>query len=235
MKNLKTFTLQAAVASCLLLLCALIVGPTSVQGAIVTNGDFENTVTFAADWNPVSVTGTSTVEALESNLAYAAPAHSGVIAVGFSSNPDAPANSLASISQTLATDSTKTYDVSFWIENTGELTDPRQNLFSVRWNNVLQDLSAYFSLPNPSNGELAGTAFQYVVDANTTWFQIVLTNLAPGAGSTTELKFEGQNNNWVTLVDDVLVQETPEPSTLVMLGAGAVLMGLRRRRQQRAA
>lgn len=242
MNYLKTSPLKAAFTSCVMFLSALVAGSSTVQGAIVTNGDFESIGTFGTDWNPVNIPGTnpppdytSQVIAVDSNIAYGAPALSGVIAVGFTSDSDAPAGSMASISQLLTTNSLKTYDLHFWIENTAKVGDPRQNLFSVRWNGVLQDLSAYFSLPNPGNGELAGTARQYVVDPNTTWFEIVLTNLNPDTDGDTLLSFEGQNNNWVTLVDDVLVEETPEPSTLVMLGAGAVMVGLRRRRQQRKA
>ena len=126
-----------------------------------------------------------------------------------------------------------TYDISFWISNPLADTNARQNLFSLRWGSTLLDLSSYdprFKLPNLLNDELPGGPNEYVLDANTNWFQVVITGLTATSANTL-LKFTGQNNHNATLVDDVQVVETPEPSTIVLLGAGMVIAGLRRRRR----
>ena len=135
-----------------------------------------------------------------------------------------------------------TYNIHFWISN--PIADPnsRQNLFSVTWGNVALNLASYdarFKIPvtpldqNPDltpGHELFGGPNEYVVDAATDWFEVSINGLTAPTGSTT-LKFTGQNNNSATLLDDVSVQETPEPTTVVLLGAGATLMSLRRRRR----
>jgi hypothetical protein len=68
------------------------------------------------------------------------------------------------------------------------------------------------------------------LDSNTNWFQVTIGGLSASSAST-NLKFIAQNNNSATLVDDVSVEETPEPSTMVLIGAGAAFIGARRRRR----
>lgn len=227
-----------------LLFASFVMGGLKLKAAIVANGDFENLATFNADWNPTVVldplppnSQISVADPADTIPRYALTAHSGSIAVAFASDSNAPAGSMASISQSLTTDNSKTYNLHFWIENTAQVTDPRQNLFSVSWNGTLLNLALYsplFKIPTGPVELTGGGPDQYVLDPNTNWTEIIIPNLNPNLLGPTVLKFEGQNNNWVTLVDQVLVEETPEPSTIVMLGAGAVLMGLRRRRQQRS-
>jgi hypothetical protein len=222
-------------------------GALKVEATIVVNGDFENLATFNANWNPTVVldplppnSAVSVADPAETIPRYGLTANSGSIATAFASDSNAPAGSMASISQSLLTDASKTYTLHFWIENTAQISDPRQNLFSVRWDGNLLNLNAVdprFKIPDSSPGSpelYGGGSNQFVLDPTTTWVEIVIPDLNPNLLGPTVLKFEGQNNNWVTLVDDVLVEETPEPSTVVMLGAGALLMGLRRRRQHRS-
>jgi hypothetical protein len=129
-----------------------------------------------------------------------------------------------------------TYNIRFWVSNPIADVNARQNLFSVTWGGIALDLSSYdvrFKAPvTPLDGgnELFGGPREFVVDAGTDWFEVNINGLTASAGTTT-LKFTGQNNNSATLVDDVSVEETPEPSTLVLLGAGAALTSLRRRRR----
>jgi hypothetical protein len=171
--------------------------------------------------------------------------HSGNIAVAFapSSNITLGTVAMGTLSTPIPTTVGTNYNLSFWISNptAGGAMD---NLFSVSWNNVLLNLSdsnvnlvssSNFSTPNGGPGQLPGTAGQYVVTPNTNWFQVIINNLpAASSGNSTNLTFSGQNNSWATLVDDVIVQDTPEPSTEVLLGIGTVLAGMRRRRQQRS-
>ncbi len=191
-----------------------------------------------------AVTGTDQYSFTGSGGTYLPP-HSGKITAAFYSSVNDGTVSMATLSATspnVSTDSATTYNLSFWVSNPVADPNARQNLFSVSWNGTLLDLAnagvnplsySYFSNPNTGAGELPGTANQYVVTPGTSWFQVYISNLTPSLGTTTGLVFSGQNNNWATLVDDVLVEETPEPTTIVMLGVGAALMGLRRRRQQR--
>ena len=165
-----------------------------------------------------------------------------------SSGGGGPANQMASISQNVSTTPGKFYDIRLWVANmstaAGSAPDlgARENLFSVMWNGSLIDLSAvdpvHFAAPNPSNPaavELAGAPGTYVLTATGGWTLVVIQNQAASAGATTALKISGQNNNLATGVDAVDVTQTPEPSSILLLAAGATLIGLRRRREQRAA
>ncbi len=163
-----------------------------------------------------------------------------------------PANQLASISQNVATTPGQFYDIRLWVANMSTTaggapdTGARENLFSVTWNGAPVDLTnpsvlgySNFATPNPSNPnavELAGVAGTYVLTATGGWTLVIIPNQeAAGSGATTNLTISAQNNNLATAVDAVEVTETPEPSSIVLLAAGAALAGLRRRRQQRAA
>ncbi len=246
-KLLKKSVLNSCFSSMALLLSVLLAISSPLKGAIVSNGDFEqNTLPGAVasapltDWAPAnSAFATTQVFGLDTTLTYGTVPHGGSISVAFTSDASAPANATANISQTLTTDSTKTYNLQLWVANPVADVNSRQNLFSVIWNGAPVNLFSvdpvHFAVPNPANPiatELAGAAGTYVVAGDTTWFVVNILNLTPGAGSSTTLRFEAQNNNYATLVDDVSVVETPEPSTMVLLVAGAALVGSRRRRQQ---
>lgn len=227
-----------------------------VEGAIVFSDDFEYNPTNinggadgqwrsssdgsgafdASKWTVAGtgdVTGTDQYSFTGPTGTYLPP-QSGRITAAFYSTINDGTVAMASLSTDVPTIVGMTYDVHFWISNPIEDSNARQNLFSVSWNGTLLNLSSdpRFTVPSGSQ-ELAGGTNQYVVQPNTNWFEVVFTNLAPSAGATTNLTFSGQNNNWATLVDSVIIEETPEPSTVVMLFAGAALLGARRRRQQR--
>lgn len=184
---------------------------------------------------------------------YKAP-HSGHITAAFysSGNTGVPptarpfplSSDTASMSRSVTTPNfaAGTYNIHFWISNPIADVNARQNLFSVTWGNVQLDLPSYnahFKIPvtpldlNPDltpGRELFGGPNEYVLDAATDWFEVSIDGLT-ASGANTTLKFTGQNNNSATLVDDVTVDETPEPTTVVLLGAGTALMSLRRRRR----
>ncbi len=165
------------------------------------------------------------VVGVDTAVQYALAPHSANIAAAFSSDTDATGAG-ASLSQMASTLPILTYDVSLWVANPIQDAANFNNVFSISWNGQL------ISLSNPYLTETASGSKMYVVTPSTPWFQLVVTNL-PVTGAMTELKISARNNDWATLVDDVIVEPTPEPSTVVMLCAGAALLGARRRRQQR--
>ena len=233
-----------------ILVCALMAPSQHSQAAIVAySDDFENSPTnnnggangsWRAPFNASWTTGGSGDVLGTDQYSFSAgayvPPHSGNITAAFWSATNDGSVSTASLSTDVPTTVGMTYDLRFWISNPVADISARQNLFSVSWNGALLNLASDPRFKLSTGGvELPGTANQFVVDPNTNWFEVFISNLAPGVGPTTNLTFSGQNNNWATLVDNVLVEETPEPSTLVMLCAGAALIGARRRRRHRSA
>ncbi len=216
------------------LLCATFFAP-QADGAIV-NGGFEDILDSSEpvlkssldSWTVTQLTGPGdpTYEVLgrDTTLLYTALApHGGNIAAMYFSSNDATGNG-ASLSQASTTDTSKTYNVSLWLANSILDTGNFNNVFSVSWDGALISLSG-------ANITEIGLTKTYIVTPNTGWTQITATNL-PVTSTSTNLIISARNNNWATLVDDVVVEETPEPSTLVMLGVGVAAMSLRRRRQR---
>ena len=244
---------------CMLLICV----PTS-KGAIV-NGDFEDNADLSGaiasapltGWSPTPA-GTAIVIGRDpffqnSNFRSLVSAGGGTTGGSISAlflndqGVPAPANSMASITQNITTTPGQFYDIRLWVANLSTTItgagDPsaRENLFSVMWNGSAINLSAvdpvHFAVPNPSNPnavELAGNSGTYVLAADSAWTLVIIPNQAAAlTGLTTTLTISAQNNNNATAVDAVDV--TPEPSSIVLLIAGAAFAGTRRRRQQRAA
>ena len=234
--------------------------------AAIVDGDFESTADLSgpiatatlATWSPTnSVDGTTLVvgtdpyfhnSVFNSLVSAGGGTTGGSISALFLTSPAgySPANSMASISQNVATTPGKFYDIRLWVANIS--TDingqgdagARENLFSVTWDGNLVDLSAvdpvHFAAPNPANPnavELAGATGTYVLTATGGWTLVTFQKQASGA--TTTLTISAQNNNNATAVDAVDVVETPEPSSVILLAAGAAIAGLRRRRAQRIA
>lgn len=201
------------------------------------NGGFEDTIidpsspfleSSMESW-VVSAPGTTTVRGEDTGLNYApwylAP-YAGSIAASFASDNDATGagGSLGQAPPT--TDVLKTYDVSMWVANPIADAANFNNVFSVSWNGSLITLAG-------SGITQIGATQTYIVTPETNWFQI--TAIVPGTGNPlSELVISARNNNWATLVDEVMFEEVPEPSAVVMLAAAAAIMGLRRRRRPTA-
>lgn len=224
----------------------------TLEAAIVLSDDFETgAVNLNSPGPPINgqwittpnlsgwtLSGTEDVAGTDSysspDMVYKTP-HSGHITAAFFAAGNTGVANTASMQRNVTTSAAPgfTYDIHFWISNPLADTNARQNLFSLTWGSTVLDLSSYdarFKTPNLLAMELPGGLNEFVLDANTDWFEVNITGLTASSSSTV-LKFTGQNNNSATLVDDVSVVETPEPSTVVLLGAGAALMGMRRRRQ----
>ncbi|MEO6739671.1 MAG: PEP-CTERM sorting domain-containing protein [Chthoniobacteraceae bacterium] len=247
---LKKSVFNVPLVSLSVLLGALMVFECTLEGAIVNNGGFELDATLVAppdisfapltNWSPAdSADGTTSVQGLDPNQYGLAPRATGSIAAAFTSTSSAPANSTASISQNVDTDSSKLYNLQLWIANPFQDPNARANLFAVIWNGVPVPLTLWngnFAAPNPLNPpELAGTLGTYfVVAPGTDWFALTIQDLAPAAGPATQtnIKIAAQSNSYAILVDDVAVTETPEPSSVVLLLSGAALVGIRRKRRQ---
>jgi len=249
MSDLKKIAPNIPLGYIFMLFSMFVFSASMLKGAIVSNGDFEQDKTGTpataplTNWSPTnsdaSPTPQTTVKGQDPFYAYNFAQHTdnGSIAANFFSNTDAPANSMASISQTLTTDPTKSYNLQLWVANPYQDPNARANLFSVIWNGNAVKLSdvdpVHFAAPSGLPTELNGDPGTYVVKPNSPWFVVNINNLAPGLGLSTNLVISGQNNNLATLVDDVAVTETPEPSSVVLLLAGTALIGVRRRRQQK--
>lgn len=237
------------------MLCGILTAsPATLEAAIVFSDDFETGATNLNSpgtpidgqwitspnlpgWTLGGSTDVSGTDAYSSPDGVYKTPHSGHITAAFFSAGNSGAINTASMERPISTstDSGITYNIHFWISNPLVDTNARQNLFSLTWGTLVLDLHSYdarFKAPStdPLANELQGGPNQYVLDANTDWFEVTINGLTASSTSTV-LKFTGQNNNSATLVDDVTVEETPEPSTVVLLGAGAALMGLRRRRR----
>ena len=234
--RLKKAPFNYRVVSLVVFLCVVMVA-FSVEGAIV-NGGFENAIidpsspileSTMAGWTvspPAStiVRGEGTAPPFGQ---WGMSPKAGSIVASFVSDNDA-AGAGGSLTQAPpTTDVLKTYNVSMWVANPIPDAANFNNVFSVSWAGSLITLSGGSFIT-----EVGGSPQTYVVTPETDWFQI--TAIVQGTGLPSDLVISARNNNWATLVDEVIFEETPEPSTLVMLGAGAAIIGLRRRRQQRS-
>ena len=230
----------------------LIGGSHTLKATIVLTDDFETGAVNANSpgapinglWTTPSIAGWTLggTQEVTGTDAFSSPdgiyknPHSGhITAAFFSSNNGAV--STASIARDITTTNAPgiTYNLHFWISNPIADINARQNLFSLTWDNALLNLSTYDSRfktpnPNPLANELPGGPNEFVLDPNTDWFEVSISGLT-ASGSSTPLKFTAQNNNAATLLDDVTVEQTPEPSTVVLLGAAAAFMGMRRKRR----
>jgi hypothetical protein len=119
-----------------------------------------------------------------------------------------PIGSLGFLSQTLATIPGQTYNLGFFLQNDG-LTP---NEFRVTWNGSV--ISDQVNLP----------AFGYT---ERDFLNLLATS------PTTPLEFGFRNDPGFLHLDDVAVNATPEPTTLLLLGTTMAGLGLARWRRRR--
>lgn len=118
-----------------------------------------------------------------------------------------PVGSLGYIAQDIATTAGSAYDVTFYLYGSGT-----PNQLDLYWDGGLAASWVNVSIPS--------------------WTIFGWSNLVASSGST-ELKFGFRNDPSYLHLDDIAVDETgavPEPSTLWLCGAGALLLLARRRK-----
>jgi hypothetical protein len=111
-----------------------------------------------------------------------------------------PNGQIDTLAQNLATTGGQSYRVSFWLSNTSLNGVTNPNLFQVSWDGV-----ALMTLSNAS-------AFGYQ--------QFFIYTDAADNGS--ELKFTFRQDPAYYVLDDVSVEQVPEPTSLALLGTGLV-------------
>jgi hypothetical protein len=119
-----------------------------------------------------------------------------------------PVGSLGFLSQTLATTPGQTYDLGFFLQSDGGTP----NQFQVSWNGSV--------ISNQSNLPASGYTERDFLNLLAT-------------SPTTPLVFGFRNDPGFLHLDDVAVNPTPEPTTLLLLGTTMTSLGLARWRQQR--
>ena len=236
-EQLKTLFPTGLLSSFVLIFSIFILPLSITQGAIV-NGGFEDgaTVVPPPQISDAPLTGwtiqsdaSNQVNGRDTTILWALAPHGGNIAAAFNSDNNATGNG-ASLTQTLTTNQSQTYNLSLWVANPINDTGNLNNVFSIGWGgNAPANLIA---LSGTNLVSLGGNQYQVKGDPNT-WHQITATGLTV-TGTSTDLVINARNNNWATLVDDVMVDGVPEPTSVMMLGVGAVVLGFRRRRQQKA-
>lgn len=192
-------------------------------GTAVGGGDAPWTVGDLFGWE-VGGGGPNNVLASNQNIYYGTvsngdPAgggpHSGTLAAVF---PNFPTYDGYISQQVLSTVAGQEYKISFWLSN--QIGDATNNSMTVNWGGTNSGTSIIGGVnllgPTPLPVSVGWTLHEFTVTAPT---------------NNARLSFIGGNSAAGNLVDDVSIAETPEPGTMVLLGAGAAMMGLSRRRR----
>jgi len=191
---------------------ALLIASGAAQANLVTNGSFETGTLAGWTTSNLYCSGVGTDYLSASGCAGQDTnpgAQSGTYSL-YLGNNSGVVSGLGTVSQSLATNSSTTYELSFWLANSsyGRVTGP--NEFKVTWNGVtLLDLT--------NSGAFAYQ--QYTFD------------VLGGAGSSV-LAFSDVQNPSAWNLDSVSVTPVPEPSTYALMLAGLGVVGFVARRRK---
>jgi hypothetical protein len=119
------------------------------------------------------------------------------------------------------------YRISFWLSN--QIGDAANNFIDVKWGGTIASAGA----PLTGGVSLSGgsPAIPGAIPVQVSWTRYEFDVTAPVNNA--RLTFIGGNSAAGNLIDDVSVVLIPEATTLTMLGAGMLLMGLHRVRRVR--
>ena len=129
---------------------------------------------------------------------------------------------------TLSTVIGQQYIVSFWVNIIGSIDNNQTSLDPV-WNWAAGDNSAYMLPTGAQPNYLDPTTNQF-----TGWTQYTFTETA--TSTSTNLMFHGTDGGGAILLDNVVVTAqfvAPEPSSLLLISSGLVIVGLYRRRARK--
>jgi len=205
------------------------------QGTAVGGGDAAWIDGALASWEVGPSTNNPNVFATNRSVYYATisngqPAgggpHSGNVAAVFPNTPLYNGYISQAVSGVVAGN---LYKISFWLSN--QVGDATSNSMDVKWGGTIASpggtLTGGISLaggtppiPGPIPVQVAWTYYEFNVTA---------------PENNARLTFIGGSTVAANLIDDVSVVQIPEPTTLIMLGAGMLLMGLPRHRLERSA
>jgi len=222
----------------------LLVVSSSAFADLVTNGDFEtptagNISNYAAGGEPVgfawSVGSSGSVDHIGGYWA----GYDGTFAGSFGNQSlDLSGNSPGSIEQQLSTVAAQSYDITFAMSgNSDAATTPKSLNLQVGSTSGASDVLATQTITwDPTVVFGAGNESNHT-SSNMGW--VLYTVRFTATGSTSFLQFiglqtAGDNAAVGAVVDGISVNETPEPATFLLFGAGIAGLGLWRRSQRRS-
>lgn len=198
----------ASAQSCRTMVGNIVLNCSFELGVVHPGADYPNAV--VSNWTSLGNASSGTFERWSNSF-------SGFAAQDGNSHLELQVNSPTAIQQILGTAAGTQYTLNFWAANRPRDVNGYSQI-DVYLNNVLLT----------STGHITPT-FQ--------WYNFSQTFVATGPNSTIEFRSMGNQNSYGDFIDNVSVVGTstvPEPSSLVLTGLGAGLLGFMVRRKRKA-